>query len=88
MPPQQPPRQPIQTVVGNLRAIRHEPLGEGRPDEVLAEIECPDCGTAVRWSARTDYPDGGIACACPGRTWAMHPVTNVPRQPRPQGKGE
>jgi hypothetical protein len=81
----QPPRQPIQTVLGNVKAIRHAELGEGRPAEVLADIECPDCGVAVRWSAVTDYPDGGIGCDCPGRTWSMQAVTNVPRQPK--GKG-
>lgn len=81
-------RPPIQTVVGDIQSIYHEPMHEGRPDEVLALITCPDCGVNVRWSARTVYPNDGIACACPGRTWSMQAVTNVPRQGPPQGKGE
>jgi hypothetical protein len=88
----QPPRPPIQTVVGDISAIRHEPLGEGRPDEVLVDITCPDCATPVRWPNIPVYPNGGIACACPGRTWNMQAVTNLPPRhgPRagPKGKGE
>ena len=79
------PRQPITTVVGDLARIRHEPLGEGRSDEIIADIVCPDCGVAVRWSAITDYPDGGIACGCPGRIWSMQAVTNVPKRPKEKG---
>jgi hypothetical protein len=82
-----PGRPPITTTLGDLQRIRHEALGEGRPDEVLADIVCPDCGAAMRWSSVTDYPDGGIACACPARTWSMQPVTNVPRRGPPPGAG-
>lgn len=86
-----PKRPPIETVVGDLHRIRHEPLGEGRDNEILADIVCPDCDMAVRWSNITVYPNDGIQCDCPGRTWSMQAVTNVPRHgppAGPKGKGE
>lgn len=79
------PRPSIQTTVGDLHRIRHVPLGEDRPDEILADIMCPDCGVNVRWSNITEYPNDGIACSCPNQTWSIQAVTNIPRHGPPAG---
>lgn len=84
------PRQPILTVLGDVESTAIVPRGEGRPDEVLTFILCPDCNTRVRHSNVTNYPDNGIACGCRDKVWSMQPVTNIPRQPKPTvaSKGE